>query len=100
MSSSSTLKSSSSTSHPHCYHYDVFLSFRGKDTRKTFTDHLYDNLVAHGIHTFRDDEELENGGDIAADLDRAMDESRFFYHCFLKKLRNFRMVLERTPEDH
>ena len=64
MSSSGTVKSSSSTSHPHNYHYDVFLSFRGADTRKTFTDHLYDNLVAHGIHTFRDDEELENGGDI------------------------------------
>ena len=84
MSSSSTLKSSSSTSHPHGYHYDVFLSFRGKDTRKTFTDHLYDNLVAHGIHTFRDDEELENGGDIAADLDRAMEESRFFIIVFSK----------------
>ena len=84
MSSSGTVKSSSSTSHPHNYHYDVFLSFRGADTRKTFTDHLYDNLVAHGIHTFRDDEELKNGGDIAADLDRAMEESRFFIIVFSK----------------
>ena len=72
MSSNSTLKSSSSTSNHHSYHYDVFLSFRGADTRKTFTNHLYDNLVAHGIHTFRDDEELENGGDIPTDLDRAI----------------------------
>ena len=82
MSSSSTLKSS--TSHPHSYHYDVFLSFKGAYTRKTFTDHLYENLVAHGIHTFRDDKELENGGDIAADLDRAMRESRFFIIVFSK----------------
>ncbi|KAI9215660.1 hypothetical protein POPTR_T002968v4 [Populus trichocarpa] len=32
--------------------YDVFLSFRGEDTRKTFTDHLYTALVQAGIHTF------------------------------------------------
>ena len=35
-------------------------SFRGFDTHKNFTDHLYTPLVTHGIHTFRDDEELEN----------------------------------------
>ena len=53
---------SSSTSNPHSY--DVLLSFRGEDTRKNFTDHLYNSLVAYGIHTFRDDEEVEKGEDI------------------------------------
>ncbi|RVW13453.1 TMV resistance protein N [Vitis vinifera] len=53
---------SSSTSNPHSY--DVFLSFRGEDTRKNFTDHLYNSLFAYGIHTFRDDEEVEKGEDI------------------------------------
>ena len=80
MASINTSKASSSTSDP--YHYDVFLSFRGKDTRKTFTHQLYDNLVAHGIHTFRDDEELEKGGDIASDLSRAIEESRIFVVIF------------------
>ncbi|CAL5401875.1 unnamed protein product [Camellia sinensis] len=33
--------------------YNVFLSFRGEDTRKTFTDHLYTALNHRGFHTFR-----------------------------------------------
>ncbi|KAG5224073.1 disease resistance protein [Salix suchowensis] len=32
--------------------YDVFLSFRGEDTRKTITDHLYSALIQAGIHPF------------------------------------------------
>ncbi|TYI03606.1 hypothetical protein ES332_A11G351400v1 [Gossypium tomentosum] len=41
--------------------YDVFLSFRGEDTRNNFTDHLYDALNRGGIVTFRDDPKLEAG---------------------------------------
>jgi hypothetical protein len=32
--------------------YDVFVSFRGEDNRKNFTDHLYTALVQAGIYTF------------------------------------------------
>ena len=84
MASSSTLKASSSTSNCDGYNYHVFLSFRGEDTRQTFTGHLYANLVARGIHTFRDDEELEKGGDIASDLSRAIEESKIFIIIFSK----------------
>ncbi|XP_054790054.1 disease resistance protein Roq1-like [Prosopis cineraria] len=42
-------------------HYHVFLSFRGKDTRRSFTDHLYAALLRKGIVTFKDDKELERG---------------------------------------
>lgn len=35
--------------------YDVFISFRGEDTRYSFTDHLYEALVGAGIRTFRND---------------------------------------------
>uniref|UniRef100_A0A2K1R808 TIR domain-containing protein n=1 Tax=Populus trichocarpa TaxID=3694 RepID=A0A2K1R808_POPTR len=38
--------------------YQMFLTFRGEDTRKNFTDHLYTALVQAGIHTFRDDDEI------------------------------------------
>ena len=93
MASINTSKASSSTFDPDSYHYGVFLSFRGEDTRKTFTDHLYDNLVAHGIHTFRDDEELEKGGDIASDLSRAMDESRIFVVIFSQHYANSKWCL-------
>nr|XP_034896462.1 TMV resistance protein N-like [Populus alba] len=44
--------------------YQVFLSFRGEDTRKNFTDHLYTALVQAGIHTFRDDDEIGRGENI------------------------------------
>lgn len=48
--------------------YHVFLSFRGKDTRETFTDHLYTALVHAGIHTFRDEDELQRGENIESEL--------------------------------
>ncbi|KAJ9676056.1 hypothetical protein PVL29_024851 [Vitis rotundifolia] len=90
MASTSTQKASSVTiSHT----YDVFLSFRGEDTRKNFTDHLYKNLDAYGILTFRDDEELEKGGDIAFDLSRAIEESKIFTVIFSKNYANSRWCL-------
>ncbi|KAL4605160.1 hypothetical protein ACB092_09G009200 [Castanea dentata] len=57
--------------------YDVFLSFRGEDTRKNFTDHLYNALKNKGIETFRDDEKLERGKFISQELVKAIEESRF-----------------------
>ena len=57
--------------------YDVYLSFRGADTSKNFTDHLYAALNQKGIFTFRDDEELERGTVIAPELLKAIEESRF-----------------------
>ena len=57
--------------------YDVFLSFRGEDTRKSFTDHLYNALIRKGIFTFRDEEKLERGQPISQELVKAIEESRF-----------------------
>ncbi|KAL6344338.1 hypothetical protein AAG906_037917 [Vitis piasezkii] len=82
MASSSTHRASSSSTISR--NYDVFLSFKGGDTRKNFTDHLYTTLTAYGIQTFRDDEELEKGEDIASDLLRAIEESRVFIIIFSK----------------
>ncbi|KAI5356097.1 hypothetical protein L3X38_008992 [Prunus dulcis] len=39
--------------------YQVFLSFRGEDTRKGFTGHLHAALSDAGIRAFLDDNELE-----------------------------------------
>ncbi|XP_016647951.1 PREDICTED: TMV resistance protein N-like isoform X2 [Prunus mume] len=57
--------------------YDVFLSFRGEDTRKSFTDHLYTALERHGVLTFKDDPELQKGKAISPELFTAIQESRF-----------------------
>ncbi|KAM5554669.1 hypothetical protein ABKV19_022865 [Rosa sericea] len=56
--------------------YDMFLSFRGEDTRKTFTDHLYTALVNAGLRTFRDDLELEKGESVKENLVKAVQQSR------------------------
>ncbi|XP_061999574.1 disease resistance protein RPV1-like [Rosa rugosa] len=66
--------SSSPYSGGHCK-YDVFLSFRGEDTRKNFVCHLYKALEQKAIHTFIDSEELEKGNKIS-ELLNAVDESR------------------------
>ena len=92
MASSSTHRASSSTTSI-SRNYDVFLSFRGGDTRRNFTDHLYTTLTAYGIQTFRDDEELEKGGDIASDLSRAIQESKIFIIIFSKNYANSRWCL-------
>ena len=57
--------------------YDVFLSFRGADTRKGFTDYLYKELQRQGIMTFRDDPQLERGTVISPELLTAIEQSRF-----------------------
>nr|XP_043614088.1 TMV resistance protein N-like isoform X2 [Erigeron canadensis] len=55
--------------------YDVFLNFRGEDTRKTFVDHLYSALQQHGIHTYKDDVTLDRGDTIRPALLSAIRES-------------------------
>ncbi|CAN6844907.1 unnamed protein product, partial [Brassica oleracea] len=57
--------------------YDVFLSFRGEDTRKNFVSHLQKELVNKGIVTFKDDKRLEISDFISAELSTAIKESRF-----------------------
>ena len=76
---------SSSSSHPSSISYlptlrwrhDVFLNFYGKDTRKSFTDHLYADLKQKGIDVFRDDEKLKRGTYIGRELMKAIRESKY-----------------------
>ncbi|MED6112668.1 hypothetical protein PIB30_063664 [Stylosanthes scabra] len=56
--------------------YDVFLSFRGKDTRYVFTRNLYEALSRKGIHTFFDDDDIQSGDEITPTLLTAIQESR------------------------
>ncbi|XVF78231.1 hypothetical protein PTKIN_Ptkin14bG0113700 [Pterospermum kingtungense] len=55
--------------------YDVFLSFRGEDTRKNFTGHLYAALNRNGIVTFSDVTRLEFGEEIAPEIFKAIQGS-------------------------
>ncbi|MED6218481.1 hypothetical protein PIB30_026953 [Stylosanthes scabra] len=56
--------------------YDVFLSFRGEDTRCAFTGYLYDALCRKGIKTFIDSEDLRVGETTRPQLFRAIEESK------------------------
>ncbi|KAL6272165.1 hypothetical protein ACE6H2_022857 [Prunus campanulata] len=69
--------STSSPSTTPQWKYDVFLSFRGDDTRKGFTDHLYETLTAQGIITFRDEPKISKGRAISRELIAAIEGSRF-----------------------
>ncbi|XP_058755517.1 disease resistance protein RUN1-like isoform X2 [Vicia villosa] len=56
--------------------HEVFLSFRGEDTRASFTSHLYALLQNEGIRVFRDDDSLRRGDQISTSLRRAIQESQ------------------------
>ncbi|KAL6205294.1 hypothetical protein ACLB2K_022556 [Fragaria x ananassa] len=70
-----TVSASPSSSAP--WKYDVFLSFRGPDTRKGITSELYHRLQGRGIKTFMDDRDLQVGDVISPTLLAAFKESRF-----------------------
>ena len=89
MASSSV--SSSSTHHP--WKYDVFLSFKGEDTRASFTDHLHSALSRYGINTFIDDQ-LRRGQQISLELLQAIEESRFSIIIFSQHYASSRWCLD------
>ena len=54
--------------------FDVFLSFRGEDTRRGFVSHLHDALTRCSIRTFIDDN-LPRGENISEELFKAIENS-------------------------
>ncbi|GKA19250.1 disease resistance TIR-NBS-LRR class family protein [Tanacetum coccineum] len=63
---------------------DVFISFRGEDTRKNFVDHLYHALKDKGIYTYKDDEKIQKGKRINDDLFKSIQDSKFYIIVFSK----------------
>ncbi|XP_052183210.1 disease resistance protein RUN1-like isoform X2 [Diospyros lotus] len=74
--------------------YDVFLSFRGADTRSGFVDHLYSALHQKGIFTFKDDLKLERGESISPALLKAIEESRLALVIFSENYASSKWCLE------
>ncbi|XP_030946035.1 TMV resistance protein N-like [Quercus lobata] len=79
-SSSSSSSSSSSFTHQN---YDIYLSFRGEDTRNGFTSHLHKALCDKGFNTFIDDN-LRRGEDISIELLKAIESSTISIIIFSK----------------
>ena len=89
----STQKDWSSCPSTATWKYDVFLSFRGKDSRNSFVSHLYFALKQKGILTFKDDVRLERGKPIS-DLLEAIEESKFAIVIFSRNYASSRWCLK------
>ncbi|CAN6446214.1 unnamed protein product [Victoria cruziana] len=63
------------------FEYDVFISFRGSDTRKNFTDLLHEALTDKGVKTFIDNENLEKGKKVE-ELLHCIQKSKIFVPIF------------------
>ncbi|PKI79525.1 hypothetical protein CRG98_000094 [Punica granatum] len=102
--SSTGISSSSSGSRPSPSYgrgYEVFLSFRGADTRDGFTDFLYTSLRDAGVDVFRDNEELHVGEEIGPQLLDRIERSKISIPIFSKNyasskwcLREFACMME------
>ncbi|KAK3431329.1 hypothetical protein EUGRSUZ_E03204 [Eucalyptus grandis] len=55
--------------------YQVFLSFRGPETRDNLVQYLYDQLKRNGVVVFRDSEEIEDGQEISKTIEDAIESS-------------------------
>jgi len=73
---------------------DVFLSFRGEDTRDSFVSHLYATLQNAGVIVFMDDDSLRRGDHIATSLLRAIEESRISVIVLSKNYADSRWCLD------
>ncbi|GAU43799.1 hypothetical protein TSUD_285510 [Trifolium subterraneum] len=74
--------------------YDVFLSFKGEDTRASFTSHLCFALRISAIKVFIDDNEIQRGDHISTALSRAIELSRISIIVFSKNYADSRWCLD------
>ncbi|KAK4269983.1 hypothetical protein QN277_023074 [Acacia crassicarpa] len=87
--------------------YDVFVSFRGKNTRTSFATHLYSSLSNAGILVFKDDANHLKGLDITTELARAIECSTISIIIFPRDyassrfcLRELSMIMELYRAQH
>ncbi|CAI0423070.1 unnamed protein product [Linum tenue] len=78
--------------------YEVFLSFRGPDTRNNIADFLYVYLMRSKIRTFRDDEELRKGEEIAPGLLQAIVESKIYIPILSKTYASSKWCLKELAQ--
>ncbi|XP_057458684.1 disease resistance protein RPV1-like [Lotus japonicus] len=74
--------------------HDVFLSFRGEDTRASFTSHLYAALQNAGVTVFRDDDSLPRGNQISISLLQAIQDSQISVIVFSENYADSRWCME------
>ncbi|KAJ8759486.1 hypothetical protein K2173_007099 [Erythroxylum novogranatense] len=90
----SLISSSFPSSTTHQEKHDVFLSFRGQDTRKSLTSHLFAALEKAKIQTFMDNDGLDRGEAIAPSLLKAIEESKVSVIIFSQNYADSRWCLD------
>ncbi|CAN1195551.1 Disease resistance protein L6 [Linum perenne] len=78
--------------------YEVFLNFRGPDTRGSITNILYRFLARLKIRTFRDDEELRKGEGIWPNLVKAIGQSKISVTIFSPRYAESKWCLKELAE--
>ena len=86
------MASSSSLTHQ-SKNFDVFLSFRGEDTRHGFVSHLYTALYQRGIYTFIDND-LPRGEEISIKFLKTIENSTMSIIVFSKNYASSTWCLE------
>ncbi|CAI0417891.1 unnamed protein product [Linum tenue] len=86
--------------------YEVFLNFRGPDTRYQITDILFRFLVNLKIRTFKDDDELRKGEGIWPNLVEAIEQSKIYVTIFSENyayskwcLKELAVIVERQERN-
>jgi hypothetical protein len=74
--------------------WQIFLSFRGEDTRYSFTGSLYQALSQGGFKTFMDHGGLQNGDQISPSLLNAIEASRLSIIVLSENYANSSWCLE------
>nr|WIL60001.1 nodulation protein [Melilotus officinalis] len=77
--------------------YDVFISFRGEDTRSGFTSHLHAALCRNYIETYID-YRIQKGDQVWAELLKAIKESTLFLVIFSKNYASSTWCLNELVE--
>ncbi|XP_060673827.1 disease resistance protein Roq1-like [Ziziphus jujuba] len=90
---------SSSSSSSSREKYEVFLSFRGEDTRDGFIGHLYNALCQKHILIYKDDEYLEGGLDIS-EIMEAIRGSKICITVFSKDFASSTWCLDEVIRIH
>ncbi|TKY68334.1 TMV resistance protein N [Spatholobus suberectus] len=80
------------------FEYDVFLCFRGLDTRYSFTGHLYKALRDRGFRTFIDEQKIEKGSQISKEIPKAIEKSRIFIIVLSKNFASSAYCLNEVVE--
>ena len=92
-----TNEGASSSSSSHRWDYDVFLSFRGEDTRNNFIGHLYKALCDQGFDTFIDND-LQKGEEISMELLKVIELSMISIVVFSKNFASSTWCLNKLAK--